>query len=73
MTEYPDRDRVEHLIMQVESLYVYSTLKSLLISQTEDPKVKEMMKEYAIKSFTPPAVDNDGAMFEKYSMPAFSV
>lgn len=73
MTQYPNRERVEHLIMQVESLYVYATLKSVLISQTEDPMVKEMMRLFSAKSFTPPVVDNDGTMFKKYSMPAFSV
>jgi hypothetical protein len=63
---------VQHLIMQVESLYVYSILKSILISQSEDPMVREMMDFYGIKSFTPPDVDNDGTMFKKYSMPTFS-
>ena len=72
MSQHPNRERVEHLIMQVESLYVYSMLKAILISQNKDPMVREMMNQLEIKSFIYPPVDNDGTMFEKYSMPKFS-
>ena len=72
MPEYPDRERVQHLIMQVESLFVYAILKSVVVSQVRDPMVREMMNFYQVYSFTPPDVDRRGTMFPKYSVPIFS-
>ena len=72
MPRYPDQERVQHLIMQVESLFVYAILKALTVSQARDPMVRELMNQYEIKSFTPPDVDRHGTMFKKYSVPIFS-
>ena len=49
--------------MQVESLFVYAVLKSVIRSQSEDPAIRILMTKYGLKTTTPPAVDDDGTIF----------
>ena len=72
MNDYPHREICENLIMQVEALYVYSILKSVIRSQKNDLMIQKLMNKYALKSFEPPLVDHDGTMFKKYTILRFS-
>ena len=69
---YPRPDDVKNVIMQVEALYVYSVLKSVLHSQSHDPMIQKLMAKYGLKSLVAPAVDQNGTMFKKYEMLEFS-
>ena len=60
---------MQQIIQEVESLYVYSVLKSILTSQERDHTVIKLMKKYELRTFEPPLVDFDGTMFKKYVMP----
>lgn len=56
LQDYPD-EAVQNLIIQVEALYVYSVLKSVIRSQCDDPSVRKLMIKYGLKTTEPPAVD----------------
>ena len=72
VTSYPRQEILHNLIMQVEALYVYSILKSVIHSQKDDMLVRNLMGKHGLKSLDPPLVDHDGTMFSKYSMLPFS-
>jgi hypothetical protein len=44
---------VHKAILQVEALYVYSVLKSVVSSQRDDPFVKNMMLNFKVASDSP--------------------
>ena len=63
---------LQSLVMEVESLYVYAVLKSVIRSQCEDPAIRKLMTKYGLKTTKPPAVDDDGTIFQKYEMLPYS-
>jgi len=65
LRDFPDR-AVQNLVIQVEALYVYAVLKSVIRSQCDDPTVRRLMTKYGLKTTVPPAVDQDGTIFKKY-------
>ena len=69
---YHRPDDVKNVIMQVEALYVYSILKSVLHSQSHDPMIQKLMAKYGLKTLVAPTVDANGTMFKKYEMLEFS-
>lgn len=69
LRNYRDQQLVQQIIQEVESLYVYSVLKSILTSQERDHSVIKLMKKYELRTFNPPRVDFEGTMFKKYIMP----
>jgi len=72
ITSYPRQEILQNLIMQVEALYVYSILKSVIRSQRDDMLIRKLMSKHGLKSLDPPLVDHDGTMFSKYEMLPFS-
>lgn len=66
LVHYPHREILENLIMQVEALYVYSILKSVIRSQKNDMMIRKLMTKHELKCSEPPLVDLDGTMFPKY-------
>ena len=66
LANYPVREILENMIMQVEALYVYSILKSVIRSQKNDMYIKKLRNKHELKSSEPPLVDHDGTLFSKY-------
>ena len=66
LANYPVREILENMVMQVEALYVYSILKSVIRSQKNDMFIKKLMTKHHLKCSEPPLVDHDGTIFPKY-------
>ena len=58
-----DRELVKNVIVQVESHFVYATLRSVLINQQNDYYIKSLLRKYSLRSLDIPTVDNDGTIF----------
>jgi hypothetical protein len=57
-------------VMQVEALFVYETLRSVILSQRNDPKIIQLCKKHHMCH--KPLVDHDGSIFPKYKQPPAS-
>ena len=69
---YPTQESVHGHILQVEALFVYSILKSVIRCQSNDAVVAELIEKSGLGSIRLPRVDLDGTMFKKYERPLHS-
>jgi hypothetical protein len=49
MNKFKPKSYVVNLLMQVETLYIFSVLKSLLFSQFFDPNIHKIVDRYKIE------------------------
>lgn len=59
LKNYFKQEVMQECIMHIEALYVYATLKSVLLSQQSDPIVQRMIFKYGYTSLTMPRVDEE--------------